>query len=112
MARTKRTAFLDPGRDFVRVKLGFSWPALFFGLLWASSKKLWGVLLAMLAVETALYALGAAVQARRSPSLALLQLGLIVAYALVRGFFGNAWRRASLRRRGYQVVAEKSASDR
>ena len=111
MARTY-TAFLDPGRDFVRVKNGFSWPALFFGVLWASSKKLWGVLIAMFVVECVLYALGAAVQAERSPSLAFAQLGLFVAYALVRGFFGNAWRRASLRRRGYQVVTIKTPAAR
>ena len=109
MARTC-TAFLDPGRDFVRVKSGFSWPALLFGVLWASSKKLWGVLAAMFLVECVLYALGAAVQAQGSPALALLQLALFIAYALVRGFFGNAWRRASLRRRGYQVVVDKRAS--
>jgi hypothetical protein len=111
MARTY-TAFLDPGRDFVRVKDGFSWPALLFGVLWASSKKLWGVLFAMWLVECALYALGASAQAQRSPALALLQLALVVAFALVRGFFGNAWRRASLRRRGYRVVTDKRAPGR
>ena len=111
MARTC-TAFLDPGRDFVRVKNGFSWPALFCGVLWASSKKLWGVLLAMLLVEIVLYALGAAAQAQRNPMLAVVQLALTVGYSLVRGFFGNAWRRASLRRRGYHVVADKRAPGR
>jgi len=109
MAR-RTTAWLDPGRDFVRVKQGFSWPALFFGIFWASAKKTWGALFLMLLVEIVLYALGAAVQAGGSLSLALAQLLLQVAYVVLRGCFGNAWWRASLRRRGYRLVAEKPAT--
>jgi hypothetical protein len=105
--KAPRIGFLDPGRDYVRVKVGFSWPAFFFGAMWASAKKLWGALFLMLLVEIGLYALGAAAQAQRSMSLALVQLAIQLAYALARGFFGNAWWRASLRRRGYQVYVEK-----
>ena len=105
--KAPRIGYLDPGRDYVRVKTGFSWPAFFCGTLWASSKKLWGALCLMLLVEIVLYALSAAAQAERSAPLALLKLAVQLAYMLVCGFFGNAWRRASLRRRGYQVYVEK-----
>ena len=105
--KAPRIGYLDPGRDYVRVKTGFSWPAFFFGALWASSKKLWGVLCLMLLVEIVLYAVSAAAQAQRSIPLSLLQLALQLAYLLVRGFFGNAWRRASLLRRGYQVYVKQ-----
>ena len=103
----QRTGFLDPGRDYVRVKTGFSWPAFFCGILWASAKKLWGLLFLMALVEVLLYMLGAAVQAGGGVSLVLAQLGVQVAYVVLRGWFGNAWWRASLRRRGYQQVVEK-----
>ena len=98
----ERLGFLDPGRDYVRVKTGFSWPAFFCGILWASAKKMWGVLLLMLLVEAALYAFGAAVQARHDVPLGLAQLGVQLAYVVLRGWFGNAWWRASLLRRGYR----------
>ena len=105
--RAPRTSFLDPGRDYVRVKTGFSWPAFFCGILWASAKKTWGALLLMVLVEVFLYALGAAAQAQRNVALALVQLAVQVGYMVLRGWFGNAWWRASLRRRGYQQVVEK-----
>ena len=108
MAR-RTTGYLDPGRDFVRVKQGFSWPALFFGIFWASAKKTWGALFLMLLVEIVLFALGVAVQASGSLWLALGQLLLQVVYVVLRGCFGNAWWRASLRRRGYHVVVGKPA---
>ena len=107
MKKAPRICYLDPGRDYVRVKKGFSWPAFFFGALWASAKKTWGLMFLMLFIEAALYALGSAAQATRNPALALAQLGLGVAYWIGRGAIANAWWRASLRRRGYQLFVEK-----
>ncbi len=103
----ERLGFLLAGRDYVRVKTGFSWPAFFCGLLWAAAKKVWGLLFLMLLVEVLLYALGAAIQASGSVSLVFAQLGVQLAYVVLRGWFGNAWWRASLRRRGYLQVIEK-----
>ena len=105
----ERLGFLLPGRDYVRVKTGFSWPAFFCGILWASAKKLWGLLFLMLLVEVALYALGAAVQAGGNVSLVFAQLGVQLAYVVLRGWFGNACWRRSLLRRGYRSVGASRA---
>ncbi len=108
--KAPRICYLDPGRDYVRVKKGFSWPAFFFGPFWAAAKKNWGLFFLMMLVEIVLYALGAAVQAQRDLGLAGLQFLLAIAYWVGRGLVGNPWWRASLRRRGYQRVIEKPAS--
>src|SRR6201985_982424 len=105
----ERIGFLDPGRDYVRVKTGFSWPAFFCGVLWASAKKLWGLLFLMLLVEALLYALGAAIQAGGNVSLVFAQLGVQLAYLVLRGCYGNAWWRASLLRRGYRRIGVSRA---
>ena len=49
-----------------------------------------------------MYALGAAIQASGSVALVFAQLGVQVAYMVLRGWFGNAWWRRSLLRRGYR----------
>jgi hypothetical protein len=34
-------AYCHPTGDFEAVKIGFSWPALFFSFVWMLAKKLW-----------------------------------------------------------------------
>ena len=101
---TTHVCFLDPGRDFVRVKTGFSWPAFFLGSTWACAKKLWGLMLLMFMVEGALFFLSAAAGARGDGLLGLAWIVLEPAYLFARGRYANAWRRAALLRKGYRVV--------
>jgi len=83
--------------DFVFVKDGFCWPALFFGELWLLYRRLWLVLLLYIAV-----ALGV--------SVAAAELGgplPWIAFGLARLLFaleGNSLRRGKLRSRGYTFV--------
>jgi hypothetical protein len=105
--RAPRICYLDPGRDYVRVKSGFSWPAFFLGSLWAAVKGMWGVTALMVLVEGAFWFGNGIAGARRDESLLLLGFVLQIVWFFVRGRYANAWRRAALARRGYRLVAEK-----
>jgi len=87
---------LDPDRDLVLVKEGFSWPALLFTVLWALWHRLWlvavGMVVLSLGLEAGLAMLGAdpAVQSAVS-------VGLTVFFALL----ANDLRRWTLGRRSF-----------
>ena len=96
------------------VKVGFSWPAAFFGPIWMAVKKLWvwfGVWFAMYValsiVET--------VTDMSQPGIeqaALIYLLLAAGYfalSLVPGFKGNEWREKNLVRRGFAKVGSVQA---
>lgn len=91
-----RRGGLDPDRDIVLVKEGFSWPAFFFTVVWALWCRLWlvalGIFVAEAAVNTALAGLGA-----DPVSQAAVSLGM----AAIVGLVGNDLKRWTLARRGY-----------
>jgi len=102
--RTMRWEARDPLPELV--KEGFSWPAFFFGFVWALCHRLW-------LVAAALIALGALLGA----ALEQFNLGPIAvsltffAFAVLVGLMGNDWRRAALNRRGYGEDGVVTASD-
>ena len=102
-----RICYLDPGRDYVRVKKGFSWPAFFLGSLWAAVKHMWGVAALMVLVEAVFWFGRGVAAARGDATLLLLGFALEITWFVVRGRYANAWRRAALARRGYRLVVEK-----
>ena len=101
-------------RRFEAVKLGFSWPALFFGIFWMLVKELfsyagiWFVLYLLLVLMEAVMD-----EARSAPGLqAIMYLILVVGYFalwLVPGFKGNAWRSQNLKKQGYDLVGTSDA---
>jgi hypothetical protein len=91
-----RPGGLDPDRDVVLVKEGFSWPAFFFSLVWALWCRLWLVALGIFLIEVAANGLLAALGAD-PPTQAALSLGLAAAL----GVIGNDLKRWTLGRRGY-----------
>lgn len=88
------------------VKLGFSWPALFFTILWMLVNKLWG----LAAICFGAYAASSIIEKIADQStanggqLALYMLALTgyLAPALLAAFKGNKWREQNLVKRGYQ----------
>lgn len=88
----------DP--DVVLVKEGFCWPALFVAALWGLYHRLWlGVIVYLalaLGLSAALYILGVDQITEGAAGLA---------FDLLVAFEANDWRRRSLARRGYRLVA-------
>lgn len=83
--------------DFVFVKDGFCWPALFFGELWLLYRRMWLVLLLYIAFGMAL----SVVAAKFGGPLPWLTLGMA---RLLFALEGNSLRRWKLRSRGYTFV--------
>ena len=87
---------LDPDRDLALVKEGFAWPAFFFTVLWAFTRRLWVAGSALLAVELAL-GFGLTTIGADSVTQAVASFAI----AMIAGFFGNDWVRAKLARQGF-----------
>jgi hypothetical protein len=99
------------------VKVGFSWPAAFFGFWWMLYKRLWGL--------AGLFSLGfiflgvcegVVENATGAPDLQLVASLLLIcgwlSMALVPGFRGNDWVRNRLRREGYEEVGSVQAESK
>jgi len=99
---SQRIDYINPARGYVRVKTGFSWPAFFFGGLWAVAKGLWLAAFAMFVLDALIWFCSGYAQARGIGALALACLVLQIGYWVLRGRFGNAWWRAKLVRQGYR----------
>ncbi len=94
-----------PDDLYVLVKDGFSWPAFFFGPLWALSNRMWvvGAL-----VIVALIAIG---MLTRSMDGGAAQPWLLLGLALLLGLHGNDLRQWSLERSGYELTAIVGGAD-
>lgn len=91
-----RAATLEKAPDVALIKEGFSWPALFFGFIWALWRRLWVVAIAFFVINAAagaaLLALGIGGWGRSS---------VMFVIALGFGLWGNDVVRWTLKRRGY-----------
>ena len=105
--------YKHPTLGIEAVKVGFSWPAFFFGLIWMLVKKLWGLAgvwfaayIVLLLVETVTD------QSSEGVAQALVYLILAAGYFtlwLVPAFKGNKWREENLTKRGYEKIATVQA---
>ncbi|HTI87881.1 MAG TPA: DUF2628 domain-containing protein [Alphaproteobacteria bacterium] len=95
--------------DPVLVKEGFSWPAFFFGPLWALAHRMWLVTVALVALDLII---SVVLDAARIPP--VTQAVISLAVAVLIGAHGNDWRRRSLDRRGFRdagVVAGRNIDE-
>jgi len=89
---------LDPERDVVLVKEGFSWPAFFLSFLWALWQRLWLaaalILAAHIAISAGIYYL------RPDP---LTQATVVLGVAAIIGYLANDYRQEKLAQLGFAV---------
>lgn len=101
-----------PTQGFDAVKVGFSWPAFFFGLIWMTKEKVWGLaglwIVAYAACSFIEGVIGAARhQSPQGGALALASSVLVAAYStlwLVLSIKGNKWREVKLSKWGYELL--------
>jgi len=94
-----------PDRGHKAVKVGFSWPAFFFGALWAFTKRLW---LHGAAYLLFLWLLELVVEIFFGPSdlwWSLTETAAVSLVGLCFGLFGNDWRCKWLVNSGYHHVS-------
>jgi uncharacterized membrane protein YtjA (UPF0391 family) len=105
--------YKHPAQGIEAVKVGFSWPAFFFGFIWMLVKKLWGFAGAWFVSYMLLAIIEAAMgQTGDSGAQLIVYLILFVGYLalwLFPAFKGNQWREANLSKRGYQRIATVQA---
>ena len=104
---SERIGYINPERGFVRVKTGFSWPAFFFGGIWAIVKGLWLVAVAMCALDALIWFSSGYAEARGDGGLAFAGLVSQIVYGVVRGRYANGWWRAKLLRQGYRATGRQ-----
>jgi hypothetical protein len=100
--------YANPQGEIQAVKQGWSWPAFFFGCIWAVVKKMWllglGVFAALVILQVVL----------GNPSTgsddALVNL-LSFAAAIIFGVNGNKWRASYLLSHGYDFEGEVEAAN-
>ncbi len=97
---------LDPDRDIVLVKEGFSWPAFLFSFLWALWHHLW---LAAVAIFLAVTTLNVAVYWLRPDVMS--QAALLLGLGVIVGYLGNDLRWRNLTRLGFAFAGVVSGDD-
>lgn len=97
---------LDPDRDLVLVKEGFSWPAFFLTFLWALWHRLW---LAAVVIFVAQAALGVVVVLSGAGPLA--EVAMSLGLSVVIGFVAGDLRRGKLATQGFALAGIVAAED-
>lgn len=97
--------YKHPIHGFDAVKVGFSWPAFFFGPVWLLAEKLWGFVVLWLGLLFALLLAGGLISqwlpdAERAFAYALMVVGSAGLW-IVPAFKGNRWKAQSLAAQGY-----------
>jgi uncharacterized protein DUF2628 len=95
-----------PAKGTVEVPMGFSWPALLLGPLWAIVKRLWLVFLLLVLALVPIAFVDLYSEANRNIALTVVALVLYIVYMYVCGRYGNDWWRWTLTRRGFVRVEE------
>lgn len=105
--------YKHPTQGFDAVKTGFSWPALFFGIIWMLAKKLWELAgLWFGAYVICLIVMSVASKSQESTAQAYVTLIVGFAYWalwLIPPINGNKWREANLSKRGYELLSTVQA---
>lgn len=97
---------LDPDRDLVLVKEGFSWPAFLLSFLWALAHRLW-LAAAVIAAAHVVLSIAVILLGADPVSEIALSLGL----GLIVGFVANDLRRRKLARQGFAFAGVVVADD-
>ncbi|QEY25047.1 DUF2628 domain-containing protein [Neisseria animalis] len=87
------------------VKIGWSWPGFFFGLIWALVKKLWAVAIGLLVLQIINLLLSAMLEAGDNDVLIIISsiffLLTSIVIPIIIGVQGNSWREKKLISRGF-----------
>ncbi|WP_296117595.1 DUF2628 domain-containing protein [uncultured Neisseria sp.] len=88
--------FKNPAGQYEAVKQGWSWPAFFFGGIWACVKKIWDLGITLIIWSIILQF------TVRDLSVAHLLFMISLIIKIILGGYGNSLREKNLINRGYQ----------
>lgn len=98
-----RLKYFHPRHGIAVVKQGYCWPAFLFGATWALARRAYRPFGLMTLLDVGFWFVTGYAEAQGSLVLSLSGLLGILAYAWVRGRYGNRWLAADLVRRGYAL---------
>ena len=102
--------YKHPSLGAEAVKVGFSWPAAFFNLIWMLAKKLWTLAGLWVLAYIVLSIIQDAAFKSHSTGAILIVLAGHLALALIPAFKGNEWRIKNLTNRGYEFLDSAQAA--
>ena len=91
------------------VKQGFSWPGFFFAPIWLLLKRLWLYAAIFWILGLVVSTLSTAAEASQANGTVITLSLIALAMYFVSGFYGNSWREANLRSRGFNRVDSVSS---
>lgn len=98
--------YVSPHGQREAIKQGWSWPAFFFGGIWALVKQMWGIGFGMLALALLEFAIRGAIAAEVGRGAAALFSDVVslvwIAVPFVFGIYGNKWRTKNVKSRGFE----------
>lgn len=106
--------YSHPTEGFAAVKIGFSWPALFFGFFWMLLKRMWGLAGIWFLLYLGLFFFDKVtmeMSQNEVPAAVYLILSLgYFALWLIPAFKGNEWRENNLAKKGYDRLSSVEAA--
>lgn len=103
--------YTNPQGSYEAVKQGWSWPAFFFGPIWALVKKMWALGFGVLGVFFVLGFIGGAVGGELEQWIDdIMSIGSLVV-TIVFGLNGNKWRETNLESRGFDFKDTVTAAN-
>jgi len=91
------------------VKVGFSWPGLFFSGIWLLLKRLWGYAIVFFLITLLLSFLEAGFEQEENVAGMVLVLWLQLGIYIFVGVKGNEWHGNNLRKRGFDFISTVQA---
>ncbi|KPK45006.1 MAG: hypothetical protein AMK74_04255 [Nitrospira bacterium SM23_35] len=96
--------FQHPAFGYQAVKVGFSWPGLFFSGIWLLLKRLWGYALVFLSITIVLSFIETGFEKDQNITGIVLILWLEIGMYIFVGVRGNDWHAANLQKRGFELI--------
>jgi hypothetical protein len=96
--------YKHPVFGYQAVKVGFSWPGLFFSGIWLLLKRLWWYALAFFLISFVLSFMETGFEQQENIAGIVLVLWLQIGMYIFVGVKGNEWNEANLRKRGFDMV--------
>ncbi len=96
---------------YLAVKVGFSWPGLFFSGIWLLLKRLWGYAIVFFLITLLLSFLEAGFEQEENIAGMVLVLWLQLGIYIFVGVKGNEWHENNLKKRGFELIETVQAEN-
>lgn len=96
--------FKHPASGYQAVKVGFSWPGLFFSGIWLLLKRLWGHALIFLSITLVFSYIETGFEKEENVFGMVLILWLEIGLYIIVGVKGNEWYAESLQKREFELI--------